>query len=154
MSNYIEAQQADAEQLIRLCIELLLFNIVDESAGSPSDIIERQHSDALTRAAQFIDHHLGETIDLRSIAGVAGLSPSYFNRIFKAHHHVSIHRFVLIRRLERVRQLLRETDQSIAAIALEAGFCSQSHLTTAFRQRHAMTPAQFRADTRRLHRRK
>jgi AraC family transcriptional regulator len=48
--------------------------------------------------------------------------------------------------LERVRKLLRETEQSIAAVALEVGFSSQSHLTTAFRQRFAMTPAQYRID--------
>lgn len=153
MSDLVDEQVADVEPLITVCIELLLLNLIEE-LGGPGPIIARQHSEALTRAVKFIEHHLGETIDLRLIARIAGLSPSHFNRVFKARHHVSVHRFVLMRRLERVRHLLRETNQPIAVVALEAGFCSQSHLTTAFRQRYAMTPAQYRIDSRRRHFRK
>lgn len=154
MTELLEANSSDASPLIKLCIELLLHNLVDNSFASPDRVMAHQHADALSRAVQFIDFHLAEHIDLQSISRVAGLSPSHFNRIFKAHHHISVHRFVLIRRLERVRKLLRETEQSIATVALEVGFSSQSHLTTAFRQRFAMTPAQYRIDCRRRHIRK
>lgn len=153
MSSFIDTRRADVEPLIMLCIELLLVNLSNGPAGSPSLANARQRREALARAAQFIENHFGDPIDVELIARVAGLSPSHFNRVFKTRHHVSVHRFVVLRRLERVRQLLSETDQPIAAVALEVGFSSQSHLTTAFRQRYAMTPAQYRADTRRLRRR-
>lgn len=136
---------------VMLCLELLLLNIAEEFTASARDVLQRQHKEALSRAAQFIEGHLGDPLKLSSIAKVAGMSAAHFNRIFKAHHHVPVHRFVLQRRLERVRQLLRDTERPIAALALDAGFSSQSHLTYTFGRHYAMTPAQYRVDARRTH---
>lgn len=137
------------ESRVMLCLELLLLNIAEEYVASARDVLRRQHKEGLLRAAQYIERHLGDQLKLSSIAKVAGMSAAHFNRIFKAHHNVPVHRFVLQRRLERVRQLLRETDRPIAALALDAGFSSQSHLTSTFGRHYAMTPAQYRIDARR-----
>ncbi len=51
-------------------------------------------------------------------------------------------------RVERATCLLRETDQPYASIALEAGFCDQSHMNRTFRRFFARSPAAIRQDGR------
>jgi AraC family transcriptional regulator len=50
------------------------------------------------------------------------------------------------RRLERAKTLLRRTREPLAAIAQEAGFADQSHLTQMFRREIGVTPGRFRAE--------
>jgi AraC family transcriptional regulator len=56
------------------------------------------------------------------------------------------HRYVIERRIERARQLLEQCELSIATIAVDTGFASQSHLTEFFRRSVGVTPAVYRAD--------
>lgn len=51
-------------------------------------------------------------------------------------------------RVERAAQLLRESDQSFSDIAMEAGFCDQSHMNRVFRRLLARTPTEVRGDRR------
>lgn len=49
-------------------------------------------------------------------------------------------------RLERAAHLLRETDQTAAGVALEAGFCDQSHMNRTFRRLLGRLPSEVRND--------
>jgi AraC family transcriptional regulator len=54
------------------------------------------------------------------------------------------HRYVLDRRVERAKALLRDTETSVVDIALETGFSSQSHLSAWFTRLVGTTPAAYR----------
>ncbi len=97
----------------------------------------------MRRIHDFIEAHLGEPIGLVEIATAAGLSPYHFARRFKAGTGLSPHRFLLRRRLDRARKLIADRDLPLAAIAHAAGFSSQSHMTTAFRENLGRTPGWF-----------
>jgi AraC family transcriptional regulator len=56
----------------------------------------------------------------------------------------SPHQFVLGRRIELAQQLLTETDASLAQVALQSGFASQSHLSSVFKRRLGLTPRAYR----------
>jgi AraC family transcriptional regulator len=82
---------------------------------------------------------------LTELAGVACLSSYHFSRSFKQTTGVGLHYYVMQRRLERAKTLMRRTNQSLAVIAQEAGFADQRHLNAAFRREIGVTPGQFRA---------
>lgn len=84
---------------------------------------------------------------LEAMAADAGLTPSHFCRVFKKATGISPHQYVMKARLERAREMLGESDLSIAAIADMIGFTSQSHFTRAFRQFSGQTPSGWRAAT-------
>jgi AraC family transcriptional regulator len=84
-------------------------------------------------------------LTLTELAGVACLSPYHFSRSFKQTTGVGLHHYVMQRRLERAKTLMRRTNEPLALIALEAGFADQSHLNSAFRREIGVTPGQFRA---------
>jgi AraC-like DNA-binding protein len=113
------------------------------STGSPSPRDFR-----VQRVVEHIDAHLGEELTLAELAKVAGLSPHYFGSVFRAATGLSLHRYVMKRRIERACELLAETDDSVTTIALELGFSSHAHFTTTFRRFMGLPPSQFKARRR------
>ena len=55
------------------------------------------------------------------------------------------HRYTVQRRVERAKELLRHTGNSLTGIAAATGFADQSHFTAAFRREVGVTPGRFRA---------
>lgn len=97
------------------------------------------------RVVDFIESCLASDLSVRMLAGVAGLSPYHFNRMFREITGLPLHRFVMDRRIKRAAALLRETAAPIADVALAAGFYDQSHLTGVFKRRMGVSPGFYRA---------
>jgi transcriptional regulator GlxA family with amidase domain len=91
-----------------------------------------------------VDNHLNCSIDLTTLASVAGVSVHHFARGFKQSVKVTPHHYLVQKRVERARELLARTELSLSEIAYAVGFADQSHLTRHFRQMLGATPRQFR----------
>lgn len=99
----------------------------------------------LARLRDLVEARLADDLSLETIAGALGVAPRSLSRAVLQHWGTSVHRYVLSRRLERAKSLLRATDDAIASIALDTGFSSQSHLATVFRKTTGLTPKEFRS---------
>lgn len=100
---------------------------------------------ALRRGMAFAASHFRESLSLRRIAREAGLSASRFSAIFARETGAPVWRYVMDLRLQdALRLLAADTDSDIASLALELGFNSHSHFSTAFRTRYGCTPTAFR----------
>ncbi|TNC15898.1 helix-turn-helix transcriptional regulator [Methylobacterium terricola] len=113
------------------------------SARSAPDTDRLDRAD-LARLRDLVEAHLAEDLSLEAMAGAIGVSPRSLSRAVLQHWGTSVHRYVLSRRLERAKTLLRATDHTVASIALDTGFSSQSHLATVFRKTTGLTPKAFR----------
>ena len=98
----------------------------------------------LHTVTRFIEEHVEDTLTLGQLAGLARLSVFCFARRFRTAIGVPPHQYVLQRRVERAKELLRETDSAIAEVALRCGFGDQSAFTTAFRRLTRQTPTGYR----------
>ena len=98
----------------------------------------------MRRLVEYIEENLGGDLSLERMAVEVNLSPLYLARAFKAAVGQSPHRYVLERRLERAKELLRATDTPIVEVALSAGFSSQSHLSNWFLRQVGVSPAIYR----------
>lgn len=98
----------------------------------------------MRRLVEFIEENLGGDLSLERMAAEVEVSPLYLARAFKAAVGESPHRYVLQRRLERAKELLRGTDTPIVEVALSAGFSSQSHLSNWFLRQVGVSPAVYR----------
>lgn len=96
------------------------------------------------RLRDYIDAHLDDDLSLQTLADLISVHPTQVWRVFKTNLGISPHRYVLQRRLERARHLLARQSASIADIAAQTGFSSQSHLGTHFRREYGETPAGYR----------
>jgi AraC family transcriptional regulator len=100
----------------------------------------------LRRVRDYIEAYLDDDLSLTVLADIACLSPYHFSRSFKEATGVGPQRYVMQRRLERAKRLLRQSHRPIAMIAQEAGFADQSHLTQVFHREMGVTPGRFRAE--------
>jgi AraC family transcriptional regulator len=93
---------------------------------------------------EFIDAGLDGPLGIQAMAGLLELSEGYFMRAFKNATGKSPHSYLIDRRLAKARASMRDSTASLAEIALTCGFNSQAHMTTAFKQRLGVSPAQLR----------
>ena len=98
----------------------------------------------LQQAIDYIHAHLDQDLSLVKIAEVINISPTYFASLFKRATGISPHQYVIKQRVEQAKLLLTTTNLTIADIALQVGFSSQSHLTQQFKRLTRMTPKQSR----------
>ncbi|SFW56050.1 MULTISPECIES: helix-turn-helix transcriptional regulator [Luteibacter] len=99
------------------------------------------------RAIAFMDERLDQSFPVSAVADVCGLSVNHFSRAFRRSTGKPPHRWLLDRRIERSRQLLRDTQLSLADIALACGFAEQSHFTRVFTRTVGMPPGAWRRAT-------
>ena len=98
---------------------------------------------------EFVDSNLGQDLTGKAISGVAGLSKYHLGKAFRQATGVSLHGYVLERRMRRAEKLLVKSDLPLAALAEAAGFSSQSHFTSVFSTRAGITPSAYRQTRRR-----
>jgi AraC family transcriptional regulator len=96
------------------------------------------------RLLEYIEQHLSGDLTLEAMASEVSVSPLYLARAFKAAVGRSPHQYVLQRRIERAKELLRGSDTPIVEVALAAGFSSQSHLSNWFLRQVGVSPAAYR----------
>lgn len=101
---------------------------------------ERQVSQVL----EYINNHLDQDIKLADLAQLLEMSQFHFSRLFKQSIGITPYQYLLQQRVERAKQLLKQSDRSIVEIALLCGFNSHSHLSKQFRQLTGMTPTAYR----------
>jgi AraC family transcriptional regulator len=101
-------------------------------------------SNKMRRVIDFIEDNLDSDLSLEAMAAEVNLSPIYLARAFKAAVGQSPHRYVLARRIERAKELLRNTELPVVDVALSTGFSSQSHLSYWFQRYMGVSPAAYR----------
>ena len=101
----------------------------------------------MRRLVEFIEENLEGDLSLHAMAQEVDISPLYLARAFKAALGQSPHRYVLVRRIERARELLRNTAMPVVDVAMASGFSSQSHLSHWFLRLVGVSPAAYRRST-------
>lgn len=111
-------------------------------AQSPGGLSAREFD----RARDMIDANLDKSLTNAGLAADSGYGAEHFGRLFKRTAGVTLHQFVIARRVDRARDLLTNTTRPIAEIAHECGFVDQVHLTRVFGRIVGTTPASFRKE--------
>jgi AraC-like DNA-binding protein len=97
---------------------------------------------AVARARAYIDELACEEIPMRVLARHAGLTSSRLSQAFRRELGVTPHAYQRAVRIERAKHLLR-AGMPPAAVATDAGFYDQAHLTHNFRRVVGVTPARY-----------
>ncbi|MBD1919522.1 helix-turn-helix transcriptional regulator [Microcoleus sp. FACHB-831] len=98
---------------------------------------------ALQQVTDYIHEQLDQDLKLVELSAIAQLSPYYFLRLFKQRTGITPHQYILQRRIEKAKHLLKYSELSIADIAALTGFSDQSHLTRCFKRIVGITPKQL-----------
>lgn len=103
-----------------------------------------EYQKCVNAVVDYINLHLGEEIDLKSLAKISHFSPFYFHRIMKAFLGEPVGTFIVRTRTETAARLLRYTDLPIADIAYRIGYSSSSSLSKVFKQFYGISPLEYR----------
>jgi AraC family transcriptional regulator len=95
------------------------------------------------RIIEYVEANLGRAVTVRELAHIAELSTHHFVRMFQKSLGLTPYQYVLERRVERAKEMLRNETASLVEVGLSTGFCSQSHFTSAFHRAVGVTPAAF-----------
>jgi AraC family transcriptional regulator len=82
--------------------------------------------------------------EIESLAALAGVSPSHFSRVFKQATGETPHRYVLKARIDRAKELLQQSGNSVRQIAEATGFQTQAEFARAFRRETGEAATEFR----------
>jgi len=118
--------------------------------GAAPSRLPRREIDRMLEARHHLLARLDDVPSLAELAALIGTNDFALKRNFKAVFGQPVHAFVLARRLDHARALLRDTDDSIKQIAAAVGYVHASHFSTAFRRAFGATPAGYRASVRGL----
>ena len=94
--------------------------------------------------ANYIQHHMSETITAEKIAEELFLSRPYLSRKFKEETGENLTDFILKEKTEEAKRLLRYSDKPLTAIGSYLGFSSPSHFSRVFRKYAKSSPRDYR----------
>ena len=100
----------------------------------------------INKVVAYINNHLDETLDLKTLANEAALSDFHFHRIFKALKGEAIGGYITRLRLEATARLLRYTALTIEEIAFNIGYETTASLSKAFKKQYGISPTEYRTN--------
>ena len=103
----------------------------------------------LRSAEELLRENRGNCLGLTELADAVGVHPTHLARAFRARYGTSVGEYGRRVRLAWAAAELGRCDTGIATIAKQAGFADQSHFTRVFKSYVGVTPARYRAETRR-----
>jgi len=125
--------------------EDLVLSLVSRALGkrtsyAASGSVGRQK--LVDRAKLVLSSNLERRWTLAEIGGAVGVSPVYLTQVFRQVEGLPLYRYQLQLRLARALDLL-DNCSDLTGLALDLGFSSYSHFSTAFKQAYGLTPSAF-----------
>ena len=108
---------------------------------TPEELADLAH---LRRARDLIDREYARPLDVPSIARAALMSPAHFSRKFRAAYGETPYSYLMTRRIERAKALLRE-GASVTEACVMVGCTSLGSFSSRFTEIVGMTPSEYRA---------
>jgi len=123
---------------------LVFFSVLYEYRVS-SDAEPNVHdADTMKKILSWVREHFTEKMSVADAAAASGYSSSYFMRFFKENTGQTFCGYLIDYRLSSAARLLQETNETIAAAALECGFENISYFCRSFKKKYGMTPREAR----------
>ena len=140
---YDTAVDFDEIILHSLILELIYILVNDSKRLVLRDNIKGSNYEVITKIIKYINENLTYNLSLEAIASFAGFSPIYFHNFFKASTGRTPREYVEEQRIKKAANMLITTDYTLAKIAYECGFSSQSYFSYAFKRKMNKTPREY-----------
>ncbi|MDO4622718.1 MAG: AraC family transcriptional regulator [Eubacteriales bacterium] len=126
-------------------INLLAYNAVFDFTRRVAEAkVPVGMTEEIFRCMQYISNHVNQPISVEQIAEELHMDRSTLSKKFKRELGFNISSFIMRRKLEEAKALLRHTDRSVGEISEYLCFSSQAYFQNVFKSRYGMTPREFR----------
>jgi AraC-like DNA-binding protein len=134
--QYGARKDSEAAIVFHEFIQAAHYNVYkDEGTDLPSSV---------EKLCRILDEHLEKKVDFVEVSHKVAYSRAYIVRLFKRHMGITPHEYVLKRRLDRSKLLLRHSTLSIKEIAGRLMFSDQYHFSNYFKKCTGISPSEYR----------
>lgn len=127
--------------------------MLDQGSGRPGEVgyahlvtpEELANLAHLRRARDLMDREYASPLDVGALARAALMSPAHFSRQFRAAYGETPYAYLMTRRIERAKALLRGGDMSVTEVCLAVGCTSLGSFSARFTELAGETPTAYRA---------
>lgn len=144
----LNGRRASYATLIKGAVSLLLITALDAAYAKPSVPQSSLSAAQIRQIADKIDVTGTAELSIIDLAASCDMSVPTFRAAFLAAFGTTPKKYLVECRVKRARELLAETEENFAAIAIDCGFYDQSHLIRTFRRCVGLTPGAFRLAAR------
>jgi len=109
---------------------------------TPEELANLAH---LRRARDLMDREYARPLDVAALARTALMSPAHFSRQFRAAYGETPYAYLMTRRIERAKALLRRGDMSVTDVCMAVGCTSLGSFSARFTELVGQTPTAYRA---------
>ncbi|MET8644240.1 helix-turn-helix transcriptional regulator [Streptomyces sp. NPDC004074] len=99
----------------------------------------------LRRARDRMDREYAQPLDVPALARTALMSPGHFQRSFRAAYGETPYSYLMTRRIERAKALLRRGDLTVTEVCLAVGCTSLGSFSTRFTELVGESPSAYRS---------
>lgn len=126
--------------------------VAEVNAAMQEDFVQRVHkarteqgvSPQVQNCINYIHFHYAEKLEMSTLAEKIGYSPSHLGKLFKQETGMTIKQYIMNYRIDRAKDALRLSGESISSICHRMGFDSPSYFGKHFRLATGMTPLEYR----------
>ena len=95
-------------------------------------------------AVRYINEHLSADITLDELAGLSGVSPQYFGRVFRQRLDMRPMEYIARVKVSKAKTMLLDTDIPISLLSQKLGYASPTYFGIVFRKYEGISPSEFR----------
>ena len=121
-----------------------LSDLISESMDSILKDKQEENIRPIRQAKQYIQQNYMKSITLDDVSSVAGFNATYFSSLFKKETGSNFVEYLSEIRMNRAKDLLKETNMSIAAVCEAVGYNDLKHFTKSFKKATGIKPGEYR----------
>lgn len=104
--------------------------------------------ECIDKSKDYIQENLTENLTLEELARVANMSKTYYTTIFKKETGISLWEYIVSKRVEMAKAIIKKDDATMLEIATKCGFNNTANFNRAFKKHAGKTPSQYRKEHR------
>jgi AraC-like DNA-binding protein len=145
IESYLFLSEQPNKQLVQLKFEELLHSLFSNDVHRElTDYFVSLCQNQLYQMSRVMEQNFAYNLKLEEFAQLCHMSLSTFKKSFKEYYHTTPAVWLKQRKLDRALHQLLTSDSSISQISFESGFEDTSHFIRVFKQKHNLTPLQYR----------
>lgn len=109
-----------------------------------SDEKKLRNSQPIRLAKKYMKEHLSEPITVEDVSSHVHLSYTYFSGMFKNETGMTVSQFLLDKRIEQAKKLMRETTMNLTEVTLSVGYSDPKHFSKVFKKATSITYKEYK----------
>jgi AraC-like DNA-binding protein len=122
----------------------ILFHQIVQKIHQHTRTLTKTHNPVASALKDYMDRHIADDISLKELSELVFKSPSQTIRVFKKEYGITPYDYLLMKKIETAKLLLRNTNLQVSNIAFRLNFADEHYFSNFFKAKVGKSPAKFR----------